>query len=47
VISYEPKPYRYKMKIWQPTPEDEAILRRWREDARKRAYQKLRDRHGR
>jgi hypothetical protein len=47
VINYDPKPRRYKMKIWQPTPEDQAILRRWREDARKRAYEKLRERDGR
>ena len=33
MINYDPKPYRYKMKIRQLTPADEAILRRWRERA--------------
>jgi hypothetical protein len=47
VTNYDPKPRRYKMKIWQPPPEDEAIMRRWREEARKRAYEKLRERDGR
>ena len=45
-INYEPKPYSYKKKVRKLTPEDEAILRRWREEARKRAYEKLRERYG-
>ena len=46
MINYEPKPFRYKIKVWKPTPEEEAILRRWREEARRLAHQKLRERHG-
>jgi hypothetical protein len=46
MINYEPKPYSYKGEVWRPTPEEQEILRRWREEIWKRAREKLRERNG-
>jgi hypothetical protein len=46
MINYEPKPYRYKKKIVPLTPEEEAIVRRRVAEAKRRWYEKLRERDG-
>ena len=46
MIYYEARPFRYKIKIGKPTPEEQAIIRRRGEEARKRAYEELRKRYG-
>ena len=46
MIYYEARPFHYKIKIWKPTPEEQAIIRRRGEEARKRAYEELRKRYG-
>ena len=47
VKKYEPQDWSYKTKVHKFTPEEEAILKRWREEARQRAYEKLRERDSR
>ena len=47
MYTYEPKPYTYKFKPHKLTPEQEAKVRRHVEEARRRAYEKLRDRNAR
>jgi hypothetical protein len=44
--NYEPKPYSFKRKDRKLTPEEEAIVRRRVEEAKRRAYEKLRERDG-
>jgi len=46
VIHYGVRTLRYKTKIWKPTPEELAIMRRRSEEARKKAYEELRKRYG-
>ncbi len=46
MIHYGARPLRYKAKIWKPTPEELAIIRRRGEEARKKAYEELRKRYG-
>jgi hypothetical protein len=41
-----PKPQRYKGDRLKPTPEQEAILRRWREEADRRARERLKKLYG-
>ena len=45
--NYEPKPYRYRMKVWQPTPEEKAKLDGWHKEIWERARRRLRERDGR
>ena len=47
MYNYEPKPYTYKFKPHKLTPEEEAKVRRRVDEAKKRAYEKLRQRDGR
>ena len=47
MFKYEFRPYRYKMKIVPLTPEEEEIVRRRVAEAKRRAYEKLRQRDGR
>jgi len=47
MYNYEPKPYTFKFKPHKLTAEEEAIVRRRVEEAKRRAYKKLRDRDGR
>ena len=44
---YEPQDWSYKTKLHKFTPEEEAILKRWREEARQKAYERLRERDSR
>ena len=44
---YEPRDWSYKTKLHKFTPEEEATLQRWREEARQKAYERLRERDGR
>ena len=44
---HPPHDWSYKSKIHKFTREEEAILKRWREEARQRAYEKLRERDSR
>jgi hypothetical protein len=46
VYNYEPKPHSYKFKPHKLTPEQEAIVRRKIDEAKRRAYEKLRKREG-
>jgi hypothetical protein len=43
----EPHDWGYTMKRHKLTPEEEATLQRWREEIRKRAYERLRQRGAR
>jgi hypothetical protein len=47
MYTYEPKPYTYKFKPHKLTPEEEAKVRRWVGEAKRRAYEKLRERDAR
>jgi ferric-dicitrate binding protein FerR (iron transport regulator) len=40
----QPHDWSYKLKVHKFTPEEEAILQRWREEARQKAYERLRER---
>ena len=44
MYNYEPKPYTYKFKPRKLTAEEEAKVPRRVGEAKRRAYQKLRDR---
>ena len=46
-MRYEPQGKVYKSKRRPLTPEQEEIVRRYAAEARKRAYEKLREREGR
>jgi hypothetical protein len=43
----EPRPHVYKSKVPRLTPEEQAIVRRRLAEAKKRAYERLRERDGR
>ena len=45
--NYEPKLYTFKRKDRKLTPEEEAIVRRRVAEAKRRAYERLRQRDGR
>ncbi len=47
MYNYEPKRYTYKFKPHKLTAEEEAKVRRHVGEAKRRAYQKLRDRNAR
>jgi hypothetical protein len=47
VYNYEPKPNSYKFKHHKLIVEEQAIVRRRVEEAKRRAYEKLRKRDGR
>ena len=44
---YEPRDWSYKTKLRKPTPEEEAILERWRKEVEERVQARLRAYHGR
>ena len=45
--NFDPKPYySYKKKVRNLSPEEEAIVRRRVEEAKRRAYERLRERDG-
>ena len=44
---YEPQDWSYKLKVRKPTPEEEAILERWRKEVEERVQARLRAYHGR
>jgi hypothetical protein len=44
---YEPHDWSYKTKVRKPTPEEEAILERWRRDVEERVQARLRAYYGR
>ena len=44
---YEPQDWSYTMKVRKPTPEEEAILERWRKEVEERVQARLREREGR
>jgi len=47
-VKFEPlKPKRYPGQPWKPSPEDEEILRRWRERRDKELARRLRELRGR
>jgi hypothetical protein len=45
MYNYDPKPYTYRFKPRKLTPEEEAIVRRRVAEAKKRAYEELRERN--
>jgi hypothetical protein len=42
----DPRYKTYKSKVRKPTPEQEAILKRWREEVEERVQARLRERYG-
>jgi len=47
VKKYEPRDWSYKTKLRRLTPEEEAILERWRKEVEERVQARLRAYHGR
>jgi hypothetical protein len=47
VKKYERHDWSYKTKLRKPTPEEEAILKRWREEVEERVQARLRAYYGR
>ena len=43
---HEPHDWSYKTKLRKPTPEEESILKRWREEVEERVQARLRERYG-
>ncbi len=46
MTNFEAKPFRYKMKIWKPTPEQQERLDRRHKEMWEYARRKLREREG-
>ena len=44
---YEPQDWSYKTKVRTWTPEEQATLQRWRDEAEQKARELLRERYGR